>query len=199
MGADGGVIIDLRRWGRFLAAAVLAFLVARGAVAAAQWLYPLRYTAIVAAEARKNALDPHLVAAVIRVESRYRPQATSSVGARGLMQVLPETGRWAAGRLGIHSFHPDQLFEPETNVAVGTWYLAHLRAEFNGNILAALAAYNGGRHNVHAWLQSGRWDGTLAGLGGIPFPETRHFVRAVMRDYHVYRWLYGPQGPWPEP
>ncbi len=197
MEADRGVIVDLRRGrpARLLLAAAVALLALAGVAGLLRWLYPLPYVPLIVAEAGRNGLDPLLVAAVIRVESRFRPDATSSVGARGLMQILPETGRWVAGRIGLRTFHPDQLFQPEVNVAVGTWYLAYLRTEFGGNLAAALAAYNGGRHNVRAWLKSGRWDGTVSGAGAIPFPETRYFVRAVMRDWRIYRWLYGTPRP----
>lgn len=152
-------------------------------------LYPVRYADIVVAESRRNALSPMLTWAVIRVESRFRPDATSSSGARGLMQIMPETGLWAAGEMG-RELRIEELYDPGTNIAIGTWYLAELKREF-GTVPAALAAYNGGRHNVRQWLQSGQWDGTMGGVEGIPFPETRYFVRQVMRDYRVYSWLYG--------
>lgn len=187
------MILDLRkgRPARLLLVATGAFLALWGAVALLRWLYPLDHAAAIAGAAERHGLDPLLVAAVIRVESRFRPDATSSVGARGLMQILPETGRWIAARMGLKPFHPDDLFRPEVNIEVGTWYLAHLRAEFGGNLVAALAAYNGGRNNVRAWLDAGRWDGTVSRAASIPFPETRHFVRAVMRDWRIYRWIYG--------
>ncbi len=174
-------------------------LVAVAAVAAAflgaRWLYPLHYRDLVFAAAVRHGLDPWLVAAVIRVESRFNPGAVSSAGARGLMQVLPGTGEWVAGRIGLRAFRAEMLYDPEVNVAIGTWYLAHLRDEFGGSVPASLAAYNAGRQVVAEWLAAGLWDGSERGAGRIPFPETRRFVRAVLRDYRVYRLLYAPLQP----
>lgn len=177
------------------------------------WLYPFPYREIIVAQSGRHGLDPRLVAAVIRVESRFFPGAVSSVGARGLMQILPETGRWAAGQLGLTGFRTEMLYDPVVNVTLGTWYLAHLLDEYEGRapagdggpsaagaarlragLPAALAAYNAGRQVVDAWLAAGVWDGSEAGAARIPFPETRAFVRRVLRDYRVYRALYGPGG-----
>lgn len=177
------------------------------------WLYPFPYREIIVAQSGRHGLDPRLVAAVIRVESRFFPGAVSSVGARGLMQILPETGRWAAGQLGLTGFRSEMLYDPVVNVTLGTWYLAHLLDQYEGRapagdggpsaaggarlptgLPAALAAYNAGRQVVDAWLAAGVWDGSEAGSNGIPFPETRAFVRRVLRDYRVYRALYGPGG-----
>lgn len=176
-----------------------------GALLGIRWLYPFPYRDIIVAQSGRLGLDPRLVAAVIRVESRFFPGAVSSVGARGLMQVLPETGRWAAGRLGLTGFRSEMLYDPVVNITIGTWYLAHLLDQFEGRapaagarlptgLPAALAAYNAGRQVVDAWLAVGVWDGTEAGANRIPFPETRAFVRRVLRDYRVYRALYGPEG-----
>lgn len=196
----GRVILDLRRWRRPLAA-LAVLLTALALYGTARWVagqvFPLRYRDLIAAEARRNGLDPLVLAAVIRVESGFRPEATSSVGARGLMQVVPETGAWAARRMGRPVFHPDQLFDPAVNVSVGAWYLAALRREFGGSLPAALAAYNGGRQNVRRWLDAGRWDGSASDMAAIPFPETRHFVRRVLVNHRVYRWLYGERGLFP--
>ncbi|MFZ5824510.1 MAG: lytic transglycosylase domain-containing protein [Bacillota bacterium] len=159
-----------------------------------RWLiyrwYPLTYETIILRRARENGLDPYLVAAVIRAESRFRPEATSPQGARGLMQIMPETGEWAAGQMQL-DFHPDYLYEPEYNIRIGCWYLANLVKEFEGDTVLALAAYNGGRNNVKKWLSERRWTGESHTLEQIPFPETRHYVAVVLRDYKRYLWLYG--------
>lgn len=151
--------------------------------------YPLPYRESVFFYAQNNGLDPLLVMAVIRTESKFYPLAESSTGARGLMQLMPETARWVAGRLKIQ-FRPERLFEPEYNLRLGIWYLAYLIREFNGNLGAALAAYNGGKENVKGWLAGGIWSGNIADLKKIPFPETREFVRQVLRDYRMYRIFY---------
>lgn len=173
-----------------LRGALLALAVATAGIALLRSLYPLPYRDLVAAAAARHGLDPCLVAAVIRVESRFHPGAVSSVGARGLMQVLPETGAWVAGRMGLQPFRAEMLYDPAVNVAIGTWYLAYLRDEFGGSLPASLAAYNAGRQPVRQWLAAGLWDGSERGLARVPYPETRRFVRWVLRDYRVYRLLY---------
>lgn len=153
-------------------------------------LYPLSYKSLIFAYAEANGVDPYLVAAIIRTESGFRPDATSSQGARGLMQIMPETGRWAAARLGIE-FTPDDLYDPEYNIRLGTWYLAELLREFAGDPVLALAAYNGGRANVWRWLEERQWTGEARTLDQIPFAETRRYVARVLRDHQRYLWLYG--------
>ncbi len=156
-----------------------------------QTLYPLDYREMIYHHAEKNHLDPLLVAAVIRVESNFDPQARSRKGARGLMQVMPSTGEWAAGEMGLKNYSNDLLFDPETNIAVGTWYLARLRSEFDGDTILALAAYNGGRANVWRWVKQKRWTGEVHRVERIPFPETREFVQRVTKAYRRYREIYG--------
>ncbi|MFZ5814565.1 MAG: lytic transglycosylase domain-containing protein [Bacillota bacterium] len=153
-------------------------------------LYPLAYEESLFQRAREQQLDPYLVAAVIRAESRFRPRATSPQGARGLMQVMPETGQWAAEQMKL-PFHPDYLYDPDYNIRIGCWYLANLLKEFDGDPVLALAAYNAGRNNVRKWLAERRWTGEGHTLEQIPFPETRHYVAVVLRDYQRYLWLYG--------
>ncbi|APC09045.1 lytic transglycosylase domain-containing protein [Neomoorella thermoacetica] len=170
-------------WLLFLLA-LLAFLLPR----AGRLLYPLPYRDSITTYAHREGLDPLLVAAVARVESKFDPRARSDQGAMGLMQLMPETARLAAGHLGL-PFAPDRLYEPDYNLRLGSWYLARLLDEF-GDVNPALAAYNGGRGHVHEWLDSGVWDGSYGNLRQIPFPETREFVRKVLRDYRIYRFLY---------
>jgi len=184
----GRPVLSRRRFSLLLAALGATAAVFLGA----RWLYPLPYSESVFAAAARHGLDPLLVAAVIRVESRFHPGAVSAAGARGLMQVLPGTGEWVAGRIGLRGFRAEMLYDPAVNVAIGTWYLAYLRDEFGGSVPASLAAYNAGRQVVAEWLAAGLWDGSERSADRIPFPETRRFVRAVLRDYRVYRLLYAP-------
>jgi soluble lytic murein transglycosylase len=158
------------------------------------WQYyplPTEYRAILFRHAQKNGLDPYLVAAVIRTESRFRPDAVSAKGARGLMQIMPETGEWIAGQLKVR-YHPDMLYDAEYNISLGCWYLATLHDEFGGHTARALAAYNGGRNNVHSWLDEKQWSGEQQTLTQIPFLETRLFVSRVLRDSELYRRIYSP-------
>jgi soluble lytic murein transglycosylase-like protein len=113
-------------------------------------------------KAQKYDVDPALVAAVIETESRFHPQAKSAVGARGLMQLMPRTGRWLGAR---------NLYDPEQNVDAGVRYLKYLQDRFGGNLKNAIAAYNGGEGNVQRY-------------GGVPpFRETRSYVQKVLSRY----------------
>ncbi|HHT47574.1 MAG TPA: lytic transglycosylase domain-containing protein [Firmicutes bacterium] len=155
-----------------------------------RFFYPFPYRDIIIGEAQKNGLEPLLVAAVIMVESSFNEEAKSPKGALGLMQVMPETGFWAAEQMQLELFSLEQLFDPHINIAIGTWYLAGLFRQFNGNLYAALAAYNGGRGHVSRWLREGIWDGTRESLNDIPFPETYNFVLKVERTYKQYKRIY---------
>jgi len=143
--------------------------------------YPLRYEGMIASLSKEQGLDPYLVFGVIRAESRFRARIVSHAGAIGLMQVTPQTGEWIAGKLGASEFSPDDLYEPETNVRFGTWYLRYLLDRFDGDLDSALLAYNAGPGAVDRWAK---------GNGGV-YPETAAFLEAVQRAERAYRLLYG--------
>lgn len=157
-------------------------------------VYPFPYREVVERWALEYRVDPRLVVAVARVESGFRPTARSSRNARGLMQVMPETGAWVAERLGMGSIGADDLYDPELNLRLGTWYLAYQVQMFNGDLALALAAYNGGSANVRRWLEEERWSGSVDDLSQIPFPETRAYVMRVLAVYERYRLLYPETG-----
>ncbi|MHB9096011.1 MAG: lytic transglycosylase domain-containing protein [Eubacteriales bacterium] len=156
-----------------------------------RFIYPFPYEEIVAAEAARNNVDPHLVAAIIKTESNFTSGAESKVGARGIMQIMPETGLWAANKMNLKGFAPDDLYKTETNIKIGCWYLNNLNREFKGNKILVVAAYNGGRGNVRAWLEKEQWTGEHATVDQIPFSETRTYVKKVLKNYSWYRYLYG--------
>lgn len=158
---------------------------------ALRWIYPVYYLDRIVYWAGEHGLDPWLVAAVVRVESNFRPTAISPRGARGLMQLLPETASWAAKQTGERHFFADQLFDAEVNLRLGTWYLAQLLREFGGRETLALAAYNAGRSRVERWLLEASWDGSEAKVDAIPFGETRRFVARVLRIWRLYAWIHG--------
>jgi soluble lytic murein transglycosylase len=155
-------------------------------------IYPLQFREGLFREAQANGLDPYLVAAVIRIESHFRADATSTQGARGLMQIMPDTGEWVAAQMKI-PFSPDRLYDPDYNLRLGCWYLAHLQQQFGGDTVLALAAYNGGRGTVTKWLNDRQWTGEHQTLEQIPFPETRQYVAKVLRDVGRYRLIYGAE------
>ncbi|MFY9536511.1 MAG: lytic transglycosylase domain-containing protein, partial [Bacillota bacterium] len=144
----------------------------------------------------KHDVDPFLITAVVRVESRFRPEAVSAKGAMGLMQVMPDTSNWIARELGIQGFDTEMLYDPATNLDLGTWYLAFLFRECNGDLVCALGSYNAGRGNVSKWIEEKRWNGTEKDLDSIPFRETRDYVKKVLRLYNKYHEVY--RGRWEE-
>jgi len=142
--------------------------------------YPLRYEAIVKGHARNYHLKPALLAAVIYQESKFRPDARSSSGAIGLMQLLPDTAKGIAVHTGGSRFRVEDLYDPEINVRYGSWYLRHLLDKYKDE-RTALAAYNAGQRNVDDWLREGK---------GIAFAETRHYVDRVEDLQRIYRRAY---------
>ena len=152
--------------------------------------FPVHYVPEVRTGAERYGLDPYLVLAVLRVESNYDPLALSKPGARGLMQILPETGVWIAEMKGETDFHPDDLYLPELNIDYGAWYLDYLLKMFNGNVHLVLASYNAGLGRVKRWLAEESWDGRPETVNAIPVLETRLFVRKVLTIKSLYQQIY---------
>lgn len=144
-------------------------------------LYPLKYRNEIAQQAAY--IDPALIFSLIRQESSFNPKATSPVGARGLMQVMPNTARKLERRR-----NPD-LYDPVTNIRIGAKYLHILRNQHNGDYSRLIASYNAGPNNTKKWEK--RYNGKIPLLFAdlIPFPETRHYVSGLMRHMYWYREL----------
>jgi soluble lytic murein transglycosylase len=142
--------------------------------------YPLEYEHIVRGHARQYELDPALVAAVIYRESKFDPDAESSSGAIGLMQLLPDTALGIASFTEGTRFEVDDLYDPEINVRYGSFYLQRLLRKYDDERLA-LAAYNAGQANVDEWISEG---------GEIGFAETREYVEDVLEARDVYTRVY---------
>lgn len=158
--------------------------------ALARLAYPVGFDADVGAAAAERDLPVALLRALIWQESRWIPRAISHAGARGLTQVMPETGRFIAERLG-EPFDPEHLLTPSVAVRFGAWYLAEQREAFGGRDAVALAAYNGGPANARLWWEAAGGDED-AFLERIAFDETRAYVRAVLGAEAAYAALYGP-------
>lgn len=159
-----------------------------------RYFFPIPYRQAIFREAGVEGLDGFLVAAIVKTESNFNPGAVSVKGARGLMQVMPETGKWVAGKRGMQGFDPDLLFNPEYNLKIGAWYVTDLYREYGGETILMLAAYNAGRGNVNKWLEQNRWTGERGSIDRIPFPETRQFIRKVLFYQQVYKFLYTDSG-----
>ena len=154
-------------------------------------MFPRPYWDLIQREARRQGLDPYLVAALIRQESRFERDAVSSAGALGLMQLMPETARRLAG---VRRLSPSRIQEPEFNVRLGTRYLAELLRGFDGSVEKAVAGYNAGGTRVGEWASQGPFREPAEFVECIPVTQTREFVYTVLRNYRFYRDLYaGPQ------
>ena len=141
---------------------------------------PLRHEDIIRQQADRFDLDPALIAAVINQESGFSDQ-TSHAGARGLMQITPDTADTIETLSGGETFVYEDLSNPDLNIRYGTFYLRHLLDRFEGNEVAALAAYNGGPENVEGW------GGAELDVDDIEFSETRAYVEDVLDDRDAYR------------
>jgi soluble lytic murein transglycosylase len=137
-----------------------------------------------------NALDPYLVASLIRQESEFNPNAVSRANALGLMQLLPKVGKNVAKQEKLKHFSATQLFQPGINLQLGTRYFRSMVDQF-GSFEYALAAYNAGTNRVQDWLGQGKYRDPQEFVESIPFTETREYVEAILRNANVYRQLYG--------
>lgn len=153
--------------------------------------YPFEHQELIYHYSEVNQLNPLLVVAVIKTESNFNPQATSPKGARGLMQIMPNTANWISQQISKEPLPPEELFNPETNIRLGTWYLADLFKAFKDDPVLVIAAYNAGRGNVTRWLNEQHWTGERKTIDQIPFMETRQYIRRVQWNQKVYHYLYG--------
>jgi peptidoglycan lytic transglycosylase len=153
---------------------------------------PLADASVIREQAAAKHLDPALIAAVIYAETKFDPR-TSSAGALGLMQLLPETANFIARKSGGIRFTTADLATPAINVAYGSWYLRYLLDRYEGDEMLAVAAYNGGLANVDSWVAKARGEGRSLSVSGIPFPETQEYVRRVLAAQREYRSAYSQE------
>lgn len=144
---------------------------------------PLRHEDVIRQQSREKDVDASLVAAVIYAESKFSDR-TSSAGARGLMQITPEAANEIERHSGGTTFKLKDLGDPEINIRYGTYLLRELLDRYDGDVVAALAAYNAGPGNVD------KWGGSDLSVEGIPFPETRAYVEEVLDKQRAYRDKY---------
>ncbi len=153
-------------------------------------LFPKPYWADLKKFSSANALDPYMVASLIRQESEFNPNAVSNKNALGLMQLLPSVGKGVAKEEKLKHFSTQQLFTPAINLQLGTRYFRSMVDQFGG-FEYALAAYNAGDDRVRDWQGAGKYRDIYEFVESIPFTETREYVQAIMRNANVYRQLYG--------
>jgi soluble lytic murein transglycosylase len=149
--------------------------------------YPNTYKLQVSEYSRKYDISTELVYGVIRAESKFDARAVSDKGAKGLMQIMEPTGDWAAESIGLKNI---DLFDPDTNIEIGCFYLSYLLDKYDGNARCAIAAYNAGQTNVDKWLETKEYSKDGKNLDVIPFPETERYVEKVLENIKKYSFLY---------
>jgi soluble lytic murein transglycosylase len=152
-------------------------------------LYPLKYWDSIERYSQDHDVDPYIIAALIRQESTFDPRVRSRAGARGLMQIMPYTGRNLA-RQHSRRYRTQDLYDPEINIRYGTHYLKEVLDRFGGRLDYALASYNAGPHRVRAWTGMNLTLDSEEFIEEIPFTETRNYVKLVLRNEMLYRRLY---------
>ena len=158
-------------------------------------IYPTYYSDLVEQEAAAQNLDLLFTYALLRQESLFEGYATSFAAAHGLMQVIPPTGAQIASALGWPpNYETTDLYRPMVSVRFGTWYLAEQRDYIDGNLFAAMAAYNGGPGNSARWWHLANADQDLF-VERIGFAETRTYVERIREHYAKYAWLYRGEAP----
>ncbi len=167
--------------------------------AIARVLFPIPHEAIIRGEADEHCVDPLLLAAIIRQESRFDPRAVSAVGARGMSQVMPATGRELAERLRIRDWDPDLLFVPDHNLHLGSRYLSDRLARDSFPVYAAVASYNAGPTRVRSWRRWPEFGDPDLFAERVAINETHDYVKVVYMSYLWYRRLYAPSPPAGEP
>lgn len=176
-----------------IAALVLVVFNHRGVLRrkALEKFYPVKYSEYVEKYSEEFDVDKNLVYAVIKCESDFNPEDESSAGAMGLMQMVPDTFRFCQEKLDGEVTHDtEDLFDPETSIKYGTYYLKYLLERYDGDERLAIAAYNAGETNVDEWLSVRKYSNDGKTLNEIPFPETREYVKKVESARDVYREIY---------
>ncbi len=152
-------------------------------------IYPQKYNAYVEKYALEYGVDSMLVYAIIKAESNFKPHIKSNSNAMGLMQLLEDTAKETATKIGIE-YTDGCLYEPETNIRLGIKYFSDLLKEYNNNYMLALTAYNAGTGNLKKWIEQGIIKTDGSNIEDIPYKETNNYVRKIVRDYNIYKDLY---------
>lgn len=170
-------------------AAVGVWLIFENRIAPSTVTCIVEYEDLIRTYAQKNEIPPAYVAAVIMAESSYRPEAVSSVDAQGLMQILPSTAEWIAGKLD-ETYTEGCLFDPETNIRYGCWYLGFLMRRYDGDMRCSSSAYHAGQGTVDKWLADPNYSSDGKTLDVIGYDSTNTYVNRVLRYYEKYEEIY---------
>lgn len=151
--------------------------------------YPVIYEEMIRTYASENNIPPAYVASVILAESSYRPEAVSYANAQGLMQILPTTGEWIAGKFD-ETYTEGCLFDPETNIKYGCWYLGFLMSRYDGDMKCSSSAYHAGQGTVDKWLKDPANSADGKTLDNIPSEATETYVSRILKYYEKYEKIY---------
>lgn len=165
-----------------------AFIISFGLVGLRSLDTKIAYEKIINKYAEEYNSDPLMIASIIKVESGFDTEAVSEMNAKGLMQILPDTGEWIAAKLE-EDYHDELLHDPDYNIKLGAYYYEYLY-EYFGDESLALAAYNGGMGNVEQWLEDPEISSDGHTLENIPFAETRDYVDKVQHVHETYKYFY---------
>ena len=152
--------------------------------------YPVVFRDEVLSAAKSRKIDPRFVLAIMKQESTFKPGAKSPSAARGLLQLVFDTALKYNVKAGYPNLHPDDLYNPRTNVTIGCEYIAALKDEFGGLYEAIAASYNGGEDNAARWLNRSKPKEPGIFAAEVGFAETKNYVFKVMNNYRNYRELY---------
>lgn len=152
-------------------------------------VYPQEYTEFVEKYATEYHVDKNLIYAIIHQESRFDPKAVSRANARGLMQITEDTFEWLKMRMKDTDTEYDDLFDPQTNIKYGAYFLSLLKKEFSV-VSTQLAGYNAGLNITKTWLNDKDYSKDGKKLDNIPYSETANYVKIVMYNYKMYKKIY---------
>lgn len=155
-----------------------------------QNIYPITYQEYVEEYSDKNNVDKYMIYAIIKAESNFKPNVKSKSNAIGLMQLLKGTAVEMSNSIDKEEITEESLYNPETNIKLGTSYYAYLLKHYKGNNILALTAYNAGMGNVDNWIKNGIIKSDGSDIENIPYKETNNYVRKILRDYKFYIKIY---------
>lgn len=157
-----------------------------------KYSYPLDYSEYVTQYSSEYGIDPYFVYAVIRTESGFDPNAESSVGARGLMQMTEETFEWIKGKIApTENITFDDLYQPQTSIRFGSYFLSLCVERYNNDLSTAAAAYHSGWGTVDKLLEDGSYTENGIHLTTFPYEQMNNYVRKINKSYEKYVTLYG--------
>jgi len=153
-------------------------------------MFPIPYWEKVVEKGAEEEIDPMLIMSIMRQESGFNHEISSQANARGLLQIIPTTGENISKALKIKNYSVDMLYDPSTNIAMGTFYLSYLLDYMKNDIVDAVASYNAGKESVKKWQKRFSTKDKIEFIEEIPYPETRGYVKKVLRNYGIYREMY---------